>query len=111
MGNMCGGPGLEKPKGKGKGKGKAEESKFKFHNGYKDAAELSNFDDFFLPETSSECKKCLTREIWDEYKDQKCDAGVSFKTCVFSGIANQDSGIGLYAGSHNAYTKFNKLFD
>ena len=31
--------------------------------------------------------------------------------CVFSGIANQDSGIGIYAGSHDAYTKFNKLFD
>ena len=31
--------------------------------------------------------------------------------CVFSGIANQDSGIGVYAGSHDAYTKFNKLFD
>lgn len=31
--------------------------------------------------------------------------------CVFSGIANQDSGIGVYAGSHDAYYKFNKLFD
>jgi len=31
--------------------------------------------------------------------------------CVFSGIANQDSGIGVYAGSHDAYTKFDKLFD
>jgi len=30
---------------------------------------------------------------------------------IFSGIKNQDSGIGLYAGSHNSYTKFNKLFD
>jgi len=106
MGNMCGGPAgqVEKPKTK-------EESKFKFHNGYKDAAELSNFEDFFLPETKSACKKCLTKEIWEEYKDQSCEAGVTFKTCVFSGIANQDSGIGLYAGSHNAYKKFYKLFD
>jgi len=31
--------------------------------------------------------------------------------CVFSGIANQDSGIGVYAGSHDSYYKFNKLFD
>jgi hypothetical protein len=30
---------------------------------------------------------------------------------IFSGIKNQDSGIGLYAGSHDAYTKFNNLFD
>lgn len=84
---------------------------FKFHNGYVDAAQLENFDDFFLPDTKSACKKCLTKEIWDEYKDQKDDVGVSFKTCVFSGIANQDSGIGVYAGSHGAYTQFNKLFD
>jgi len=40
-----------------------------------------------------------------------CDSGVTFKTCVFSGVANLDSGIGIYAGSHQAYTKFNKLFD
>lgn len=30
---------------------------------------------------------------------------------IFSGIKNQDSGIGMYAGSHGAYTKFGKLFD
>jgi len=31
--------------------------------------------------------------------------------CIFSGVKNLDSGIGLYAGSHDAYTTFNKLFD
>ena len=41
----------------------------------------------------------------------KCKSGVSFKTCIFSGVKNLDSGIGLYAGSHDAYTTFNKLFD
>jgi creatine kinase/arginine kinase len=53
----------------------------------------------------------MTKEVWDEYKDQSDDAGVTFKTCVFSGIKNLDSGIGLYAGSHSSYKKFNKLFD
>lgn len=77
----------------------------------KTAETLTDFDTFFTPECKSQLKKCLTKEIWEEYKDQSCDAGVSFKTCVFSGIANQDSGIGLYAGSHQAYTKFEKLFD
>ena len=75
------------------------------------AEELTDFDSFFTPECKSQLKACLTKEIWEEYKDQSCDAGVSFKTCIFSGIANQDSGIGLYAGSHQAYTKFEKLFD
>ena len=53
----------------------------------------------------------MTKEVWNEYKDQKDEAGVTFKTCVFSGIKNLDSGIGLYAGSHNSYSKFDKLFD
>ena len=30
---------------------------------------------------------------------------------IFSGIKNQDSGIGVYAGSHDSYYKFHKLFD
>jgi len=84
---------------------------YSYHMGLKDAAQLEDFDSFFLADTKSAAKKCLTKEIWEEYKDQSCASGVSFKTCVFSGIANQDSGIGLYAGSHDAYTKFNKLFD
>lgn len=36
---------------------------------------------------------------------------MSFKTCIFSGCKNLDSGIGLYAGSHDSYKCFNKLFD
>lgn len=89
----------------------SKKSAWKFHMDYKDADQLQNFDEFFLEDTKSACKKCLTKEIWEEYKDQKDDVGVTFKTCVFSGIANQDSGIGVYAGSHGAYTQFNKLFD
>ena len=36
---------------------------------------------------------------------------MSFKTCIFSGVKNLDSGIGLYAGDHSSYKVFNKLFD
>jgi hypothetical protein len=85
--------------------------KYEFYRGYKTCEDLKNFDEFFEEGTTSQAKKCLTREIWDEYNGMSCAQGVSFKMCVFSGIANQDSGIGLYAGSHDAYTKFNKLFD
>lgn len=88
-----------------------KKSKYTFYRGYKGPEDLVDFDKFFEADTKSQCKVCLTKEIWDEYKDQSCAEGVSFKTCVFSGIANQDSGIGIYAGSHDAYTKFNKLFD
>lgn len=91
-----------------------KKAKYQFYNGYKGPEDLVNFDDFFAADTlpeKNQCKRCLTKEVWEEYKDQKCAEGVSFKQCVFSGIANQDSGIGIYAGSHDAYTKFNKLFD
>lgn len=92
---------VAEPKGKGSSKISA----------FKSADELTDFDTFFQPGTKSELSKCLTKEIWEEYKDKSCKEGVSFKTCIFSGIKNQDSGIGVYAGSHDSYYTFNKLFD
>uniref|UniRef100_A0A7S3T0B8 Arginine kinase n=1 Tax=Strombidinopsis acuminata TaxID=141414 RepID=A0A7S3T0B8_9SPIT len=68
-----------------------------------------------FPTFPADCKsqlcKCLSKDIWEEYKDQKDKYGVTFKTCIFSGVKNLDSGIGVYAGSHEAYSQFNKLFD
>jgi len=78
---------------------------------FKTSAELMDFGSFFHESSKSALKKCLTQEIWEEYKDESDAMGVTFKTMIFSGIKNQDSGIGLYAGSHESYTKFNKLFD
>ena len=78
---------------------------------FKTADELVDFDTFFPAGTKSEVCKCLSKEIWEEYKDQSDAEGVTFKTMIFSGVKNLDSGIGVYAGSHDAYTKFSKLFD
>jgi hypothetical protein len=72
--------------------------------------EMTDFETLF-PKGNSALKRHLTKEVWEEYKDQKDDCGVSFKTCIFSGVKNLDSGIGLYAGSHSSYSKFSKLFD
>jgi len=60
--------------------------------------------------TSALCKS-LTKEIWEEFKDQKDACGVPFKVMCFSGVKNLDSGIGAYAGSHDSYKTFAKLFD
>jgi len=82
--------------------------------GWKDhasAEDLADVNCFFKPDTNSALSRNLTTEIWDEYKDMSCASGVTFKTCCFSGVNNLDSGIGLYAGSHDSYTCFNKLFD
>ena len=61
--------------------------------------------------TDSALSRNLSEDIWNEYKNKFDEAGVSFKTCVFSGVKNLDSGIGLYAGDHSSYRVFNKLFD
>ena len=55
--------------------------------------------------------KHLTEKVWKKYADQSDSYGVSFKTCVFSGCKNVDSGIGVYAGSLDSYHKFADLFD
>ena len=61
--------------------------------------------------TKSLVSKHCTASVFNKYKDQSDAFGVSFKTCIFSGCKNLDSGIGVYAGSLDAYTKFEDLFD
>ena len=79
---------------------------------FRSADELHDFNSLFSHGiTDSAVSRNLTEKIWNEYKDKKDDAGVSFKTCIFSGVKNLDSGIGLYAGDHSSYRVFNKLFD
>ena len=75
------------------------------------ADQLEDFSNFFPEGTNSALSRNLTKEIWEEYKDKSDEKGVSFKVSIFSGVQNLDSGIGVYAGSHEGYTTFNKLFD
>ncbi len=85
--------------------------KTKAPKAYASADELQEYKHLFLGKTNSSLSRNLTSEIWEEYKDKSDEYGVTFKTCVFSGVKNLDSGIGLYAGSHDSYRCFNKLFD
>jgi len=55
--------------------------------------------------------KYLTREVWNKYKNATDSTGCTFTQCIFSGIKNVDSGIGVYAGSPDSYTAFSGLFD
>lgn len=77
------------------------------------AEDLNDFDKLFSKETKnpSEIQKCLTRDIWEQYKNQSFDSGVSFKTCIFTRVKNPGSKIGIYVGSYNSYYKFNKIYD
>lgn len=61
--------------------------------------------------TKSLLSKYLTPAVWRQLKDKKDKHGFSFKQAIFSGCKNTDSGIGVYAGSHDSYTAFAPLFD
>ena len=50
--------------------------------------DLEEHSNFFLPHTNSALSRNLTHEIWEEFKDEKCKEGVSFKLCIYSGIKN-----------------------
>lgn len=76
----------------------------------KEPDQLTDFP-VFPKQANSALSRNLTKEIWNELKDQKDDCGVSFKTCIFSGCKNIDSGIGVYAGSQSSYNTFASLFD
>ena len=76
----------------------------------KTATELTGFP-VFPADTKSLLCKHLSRDVWAELKDKKDAAGFSFKEAIFSGAKNVDSGIGVYAGSHDSYTTFAPLMD
>jgi arginine kinase len=65
----------------------------------------------FPPGTTSLLRRCLTKSVWEKYKNVKDKHGFSFKEAIFSGCKNVDSGIGVYAGSHESYYTFSDLFD
>ena len=65
----------------------------------------------FPPGTKSLLSKCMTREVWDQLQDKSDKSGVSFRQAILSGCQNVDSGIGVYAGSHDSYTTFAPLMD
>jgi len=72
--------------------------------------DLTGFPEFPAGTKSMICKY-LTKEVWEANKDKSDSAGVSFKQMCLSGCQNVDSGIGIYAGSHAAYTEFSNIFD
>ena len=66
---------------------------------------------YFPTGTKSLLCQCLTPEIWEQLKDKKDKFGYTFKHAIFSGAKWTDSGVGVYAGSHDSYYTFAPLFD
>lgn len=61
--------------------------------------------------TTSLLSKCLDKKIWDDLKDKKDKFGFSFRQAIFSGCKWTNSGVGVYAGSHDSYYAFSAFFD
>jgi len=57
-------------------------------------------------------KKHLTKEVFEKLKDKRTPSfGSSLLDVIQSGVANLDSGVGIYAPDGEAYTTFADLFD
>lgn len=74
------------------------------------ADEVKNFP-YFPAGTKSLLAKCLTREIWEQCKDRKDKYGFTFRQAIFSGCKWTNSGVGVYAGSHESYYDFAPFMD
>jgi hypothetical protein len=66
---------------------------------------------YFPGGTKSLLAKCLTKQVWEQLKDTKDKYGFTFKQAIFSGSKWTESGVGVYAGSHDSYYAFAPLFD
>jgi hypothetical protein len=66
---------------------------------------------FSLPAISPFYANIFQKIFTTSTRVKKDKAGVSFEQMILSGAQNIDSGIGLYAGSHDSYTTFSDLFD
>lgn len=76
----------------------------------KKTSDITGMLEFPEGTTSSLCR-FMTKDVFNKYHGKKDKAGVSFEQMILSGAQNVDSGIGVYAGSHDAYYTFSDLFD
>lgn len=72
-------------------------------------------DGFQTLQNAKDChsllKKYLTKEVVDQLKDKKTKLGATLLDVIQSGVANLDSGVGVYAPDAEAYTLFAPLFN
>lgn len=57
-------------------------------------------------------KTHLTDEIFEKLKNVKSDSGTTLYDCIKSGLENQDSVLGIYAGTNlQSYDQYSDIFD
>jgi len=68
-----------------------------------------------MPKLTPTCKsmlcKYLTQDVFNQLKDKKTANNFTLLQAINSGVENEDSGIGVYAGDEESYSTFASLFD
>mgnify|MGYP001773639058 CR=1 FL=1 len=76
---------------------------------------ISYFMKNTMPKLTPICKsllcKYLTQDIFNLLKDKKTTNNFTLLQAINSGVENEDSGIGVYAGDEESYSLFSLLFD
>ncbi len=65
----------------------------------------------FTPDNSSLLRRHLSKELFEQLKGRVTSSGFSLPRAIYSGVVNQDSSIGVYAGDAESYLLFSSLFD
>ncbi len=65
----------------------------------------------FSEDNKSLLKKYLTRELFGRLEKVRTNSGFTFADAIRSGVANQDSSIGIYAGNAESYKVFADIFN
>jgi len=62
-------------------------------------------------ESKSLLKKYLSRDVFEKLKGKKTSLNATLLDCIQSGVANLDSGVGIYAPDAESYNTFSDLFN
>ena len=65
----------------------------------------------FGEDVSSYLSRNMDSDIWSKLGETSDAYGFTFKQAIFSGCQNDDSGVGVYAGSPDSYDTFSEFFD
>eukprot|EP00667_Euglena_gracilis_P010223 EG_transcript_10397 len=65
----------------------------------------------FIPENDSILRHVLTREMFTRLASLSTPSGFTVADVIRSGVENQDSKVGIYAGDVESYAVFRELFD
>ncbi|XP_076231671.1 arginine kinase [Calliopsis andreniformis] len=69
------------------------------------------YSKFATTDSGSLLKKHLSQSVFDKLKSRMTSSGSTLMDVIQSGLANPDSGVGLYAPDQQAYDVFADLFD